>query len=163
MYAITATKMLHVIMYFDENFPFVDGNGRIVRLIMFKECLRHGTMPFVIDDKRRSRYLWGIKEWHDDRYDMIDVVMEAQEQFEAQIELQPLRAASQFLCLLSTKRDLTMKMNEYMTALQTHLSTLQPNYPYNSEGFPKVLFDAYNKSSVFDNAAIIATLRNSLG
>ena len=54
---------------------------------MFKECLRHGTMPFIIDDKRRSRYLRGIKEWYDDRYELIDVVMEAQGRFEAQIEL----------------------------------------------------------------------------
>ena len=57
---------------------------------MFKECLRHGIMPFIIDDKRRSRYLRGIKEWHDDRFEMIDVVMEAQDRFEAQIELQRL-------------------------------------------------------------------------
>ena len=81
---------------FEEIFPFEDGNGRVGRLIMFKECLRHGTMPFIIDDKRRSRYLRGIKEWHDDRFEMIDVVMEAQERFETQIELQRLRAAGQF-------------------------------------------------------------------
>ena len=59
---------------------------------MFKECLRHGVMPFIIDDKRRSRYLRGIKEWHDDRYELVDVVMEAQDRFEAQIELQRLCA-----------------------------------------------------------------------
>jgi len=81
---------------FEDIFPFEDGNGRVGRLIMFKECLRHGTMPFIIDDKRRSRYLRGIKEWHDDRFEMIDVVMEAQDRFEAQIELQRLHAAGQF-------------------------------------------------------------------
>ena len=77
---------------FEEIFPFEDGNGRVGRLIMFKECLRHGVMPFIIDDKRRSRYLRGIKEWHDDRYELVDVVMEAQDRFEAQIELQKLYA-----------------------------------------------------------------------
>ena len=86
---------------FEKAVPFDDGNGRIGRLIMFKECLRHGTMPFIIDDKRRSRYLRGIKEWHDDRFEMIDVVMEAQDRFEAQIELQRLHAAGQFFAPVS--------------------------------------------------------------
>ena len=49
-----------------------------------------------------------------------------------------------------------MKMNEFMTALQTHLTTLQPNYPDNAESILEVLFDAYNESSGFDNAAIKA-------
>ena len=49
-----------------------------------------------------------------------------------------------------------MKMNELMTALQTHLATQQPNYPDNTESILEVLFDAYNESSGFDNAAIKA-------
>ena len=47
-----------------------------------------------------------------------------------------------------------MTMNEFMTALQTHLVTQQPNYPDNAESILEVLFDAYNESSGFDNAAI---------
>ena len=93
---IERNQILDFHVRFEEIFPFEDGNGRVGRLIMFKECLRHGIMPFIIDDKRRSRYLRGIKEWHDDRFEMIDVVMEAQDRFEAQIELQRLRAAGQF-------------------------------------------------------------------
>ena len=49
-----------------------------------------------------------------------------------------------------------MKMNEFMTALQTHLANQQPNYPDNAESILEVLFDAYNESSGFDNAAIKA-------
>ena len=49
-----------------------------------------------------------------------------------------------------------MKMNEFMTALQTHLATQQPNFPDNAESVLEVLFDAYNESSSFDNAAIKA-------
>ena len=49
-----------------------------------------------------------------------------------------------------------MKMNEFMTALQTHLDTQQPNYPNNAESILEVLFDAYNESIGFDNAAIKA-------
>ena len=93
---IERNQILDFHVRFEEIFPFEDGNGRVGRLIMFKECLRHGTMPFIIDDKRRSRYLRGIREWHDDRFEMIDVVMEAQDRFEAQIELQRLHAAGQF-------------------------------------------------------------------
>ena len=47
-----------------------------------------------------------------------------------------------------------MQMNEFMTALQTHLATQQPNNPDNAESTLEVLFDAYNESSGFDNAAI---------
>ena len=49
-----------------------------------------------------------------------------------------------------------MKMNEFMIALQTRLATQQPNYPDNAESILEVLFDAYNESSGFDNAAIKA-------
>ena len=47
-----------------------------------------------------------------------------------------------------------MRMDEFMTALQSKLDILQPNYPDNAESILEVLFDAYNESSGFDNAAI---------
>ena len=49
-----------------------------------------------------------------------------------------------------------MKMNEFMTALQTHLAAQQPNYPDNAQSILEVLFDAYNESSGFDNVIIKA-------
>ena len=49
-----------------------------------------------------------------------------------------------------------MKMDEFMNALQTKLATQQPNYPDNAESILEVLFDTYNESSGFDNAAIRA-------
>lgn len=75
---------------FERIFPFEDCNGRIGRLIMFKECLRHDVMPFIIDDKRRNRYLEGIREWDDDSGILTEMVMEAQSRFDAQIQLQNL-------------------------------------------------------------------------
>ena len=49
-----------------------------------------------------------------------------------------------------------MRLDEFMTALQSKLDTLQPNYPDNAESIMEVLFDAYNESSGFDNAVIKA-------
>ena len=47
-----------------------------------------------------------------------------------------------------------MRMEEFMTALQSKVNTLQPNYPDHAESILEVLFDAYNEASGFDNAAI---------
>ena len=52
-----------------------------------------------------------------------------------------------------------MKMNEFMTALRTHLANWQPNYPNNAESILEVLFDAYNESTGFDNTAIKADFK----
>ena len=49
-----------------------------------------------------------------------------------------------------------MRMDEFMNALRTQLATQQSNYPNNAESILEVLFDAYNESSGFDNAAIKA-------
>ena len=93
---IERNQILEFHVRFEQIHPFDDGNGRVGRLIMFKECLRHDIMPFILDDKRRSRYLQGIREWFTDRYELVDVVMEAQSRFESQIELQKLQKAAEF-------------------------------------------------------------------
>ena len=93
---IERNQILEFHVRFEQIHPFDDGNGRVGRLIMFKECLRHDIMPFILDDKRRSRYLQGIREWFVDRYELVDVVMEAQSRFESQIELQKLQKAAEF-------------------------------------------------------------------
>lgn len=87
---VTERDIMAFHVHFERIFPFEDGNGRIGRLLMFKECLRHGVMPFILDDKRRNRYLQGLREWDKQPDVLISVVAEAQERFKRQIELQNL-------------------------------------------------------------------------
>ena len=63
---ITLNRILDFHVRFERIRPFEDYNGRLGRLIMPKECLRHEIDPFIIDDKRRSVYLGGILSWDDD-------------------------------------------------------------------------------------------------
>ena len=76
---------------FEQIVPFEDGNGRIGRLIMFKECLRNDITPFIIDDKHRSQYLAGLAAWEDDQTMLMRVVIRAQERFTQQLKRQASR------------------------------------------------------------------------
>ena len=63
---ITLDRVLDFHVHFERIRPFEDYNGRLGRLIMLKECLRHEIDPFIIDDKRRNLYMRGILSWDDD-------------------------------------------------------------------------------------------------
>ena len=70
--------------------PFEDGNGRVGRLLLFKECLRREIIPFFIDDKRRSDYMRGLRLWKMDREPLLTVCYQAQERYAKEIESQKL-------------------------------------------------------------------------
>lgn len=91
----TLTDILDFHVLFERIFPFEDYNGRIGRLIMFKECLRYNVMPFILDDKRRSQYLDGLRNWDHEHDTLIAVVKEAQDRFEHQINQHILLAQGQ--------------------------------------------------------------------
>ena len=84
---ITLENILDFHVKFERIRPYEDCNGRIGRLLMLKECLRHDVTPFIIDDKRRAGYLDGIRQWDENRNILTDVCIEAQMRFEAQIKL----------------------------------------------------------------------------
>ncbi len=61
--------------------PFQDGNGRVGRLILFKECLRNGIVPFIIDDELKLFYYRGLQQWSDERGYLRETCIAAQEKF----------------------------------------------------------------------------------
>ena len=70
---------LHV--KFERIHPFQDGNGRVGRLIMFKECLKHNITPFIIDEQHKMFYYRGLKEWDSEKGFLRDTVLSCQDKF----------------------------------------------------------------------------------
>ena len=67
---------------FERIHPFGDGNGRVGRMIMFKECLRNNIIPFIVLDDDRSYYLRGLKEYENDKMYLIDTIKHEQDIYE---------------------------------------------------------------------------------
>ncbi len=63
----TFENLLELHVRFEEIHPFQDGNGRMGRLILLKECLKHGITPFIIADNMRRFYYLGLREWRQGR------------------------------------------------------------------------------------------------
>lgn len=62
--------------------PFQDGNGRVGRIIMFKECLRHDILPFIIDHERKLFYYRGLQEYEAEKGYLLDTCLAAQDEYE---------------------------------------------------------------------------------
>ena len=71
---------------FESIHPFQDGNGRVGRLILFKECLKNGITPFIIDDEKKLFYYRGLKEFIRDKQYLLDTCSAAQDKYEEFIE-----------------------------------------------------------------------------
>ena len=62
--------------------PFPDGNGRTGRLILFRECLKNGVVPVVIEDANRNEYLEALKEYREEKsLDKLITLFEKEQQF----------------------------------------------------------------------------------
>lgn len=89
-YNLSREKTLKEIIDFHYRFerihPFQDGNGRIGRLIMFKECLRNGITPFIIEDDIKQFYYRGLQEWKTEPGYLMDTCLTAQDRFKVYMD-----------------------------------------------------------------------------
>ncbi|MDY2971871.1 MAG: Fic family protein [Eubacteriales bacterium] len=78
-------KTLDEILEFHKKFesihPLQDGNGRIGRLIMFKECLMNDVVPFIIDEEHKWYYYRGLKEWNKEKGYLTDTCLSCQDKY----------------------------------------------------------------------------------
>lgn len=89
-YNAIENKTFEQILEFHKNFesihPFQDGNGRIGRLIMFKECLANNIVPFIIDEEHELFYYRGLKEWDNEKGYLIDTCLSCQDKYKAWLD-----------------------------------------------------------------------------
>ena len=83
---ITFDDILDFHVRFESIHPFQDGNGRIGRLIMFKECLKHNIVPFIITEELKMYYYRGIKNWNNERGYLRDTCLTGQDAMKATLD-----------------------------------------------------------------------------
>ena len=71
---------------FERIHPFQDGNGRVGRLIMFKECLKYDIVPFIIEDNLKLFYYRGLSEWDNERGYLRDTCLTAQDKYKSYLD-----------------------------------------------------------------------------
>lgn len=89
-YHAKPAKTINDIIEFHQDFelihPFQDGNGRVGRLIMFKECLANNIVPFIIEDEFKLYYYRGLKAWNTERGYLTDTCLAAQDKYKKWLE-----------------------------------------------------------------------------
>ena len=82
----TLEDVLEFHVAFEKIHPFQDGNGRVGRLIMFKECLKHNIVPFIIEDNLKLFYYRGLKEWNKEKGFLTDTCLTAQDRYKKYLD-----------------------------------------------------------------------------
>lgn len=83
---ITLDDILDFHVRFEAIHPFQDGNGRLGRLIMFKECLKHNIVPFIITEELKLFYYRGLANWKRTRGFLRDTCLTAQDEMKATLD-----------------------------------------------------------------------------
>ena len=83
---VTINEIIEFHAKFEKIHPFQDGNGRVGRIIAFKECLKNNIVPFIILDKDKLFYYRGLKEYKNEKGFLIDTCLNAQDQYTNMIE-----------------------------------------------------------------------------
>ncbi len=79
----TFEEILDFHVKFEKIHAFQDGNGRVGRLIMFKECLKYNIVPFIIEDNLKLFYYRGLKEWNNEKGYLMDTCLTARDKYKA--------------------------------------------------------------------------------
>ena len=79
---VTIEDIIEFHVRFERIHPFGDGNGRVGRIIMFKECLKNNIMPFIVLDKDKPYYMRGLTEYKNDKMFLIDTIKNEQDIYE---------------------------------------------------------------------------------
>ena len=83
---VTLLDILEFHVNFEQIHPFQDANGRVGRLILFKECLKYNIVPFIIEDDLKLFYYRGLKEWDDEKGYLTDTCLTAQDRYKAYLD-----------------------------------------------------------------------------
>ncbi len=78
---ITFDDIIEFHYHFENIHPFQDGNGRVGRLIIFKEFLKYNIVPFIIDERHKSYYYRGLKEFENEKGYLTDTCLSAQDEY----------------------------------------------------------------------------------
>ena len=78
---ITIQDVIEFHAEFEHIHPFQDGNGRVGRLIILKECLKNNIVPFIIEDNKKAFYYRGLSEWKNEKGWLIDTCLDGQDTF----------------------------------------------------------------------------------
>ena len=83
---VTLEDIIDFHFRFERIHPFGDGNGRVGRIIMFKECLKNNIMPFIVLDNHKPYYMRGLKEYENDKMFLIDTIRHEQDLYQQMCE-----------------------------------------------------------------------------